>query len=78
MTPIKPGTYSRLGLRKPTGVYRYKDGAIRDEIRIGSFGVTFDQLVTPEQVKNFAEACGVSLQDWQANWVARNSPGLGR
>lgn len=28
MTPIIKGTASRLGLRKPTGVYRYKDGTV--------------------------------------------------
>lgn len=29
MTPIKPGTAQRLGLRKPSGFYRYKDGTTR-------------------------------------------------
>jgi hypothetical protein len=28
VTPILKGTAARLGLRKPTGVYRYKDGTI--------------------------------------------------
>lgn len=28
MTPIKTGTARRLGLRKPTGVYRYRDGTV--------------------------------------------------
>lgn len=27
MTPIRKGTAERLGLRKPTGVYRYRDGS---------------------------------------------------
>lgn len=29
MTPIKPGTAQRLGPRKPSSFYRYKDGTTR-------------------------------------------------
>jgi hypothetical protein len=28
VTPILKGTASRLGLRKPTGAYRYRDGTV--------------------------------------------------
>jgi hypothetical protein len=73
VTPIKKGTAKRLGLRKPTGVYRYRDGAIRDEIRLGPLGVTVDGAAARRRVKEFAEACGIHLQDWQLDWVAKAS-----
>lgn len=59
MTPILKGTASRLGLRKPTGAYRYKDGSqvIRDEV---------------QRVKEFAEHLGIHLQSWQLDWLGKN------
>jgi hypothetical protein len=61
VTPIKSGTAARLGLRKPTGVYRYRDGSLvfHDEIRI-------DLSRFSENLRRFADACNVKMGEWQA------------
>lgn len=79
VTPIKRGTAQKLGLRKPTGAYRYRGGStVYIDEGISRYGITVDELATRERIKDFANACGVSLEGWQIEWVARNTPSLRR
>ena len=71
MIPILKGTAARLGLRKPTGVYRYRDGTTVyiDEGRkwMETLGVSFNAATAdPDWTIHFVQrALGVDLAPWQ-------------
>lgn len=69
MTPILKGTASRLGLRKPTGVYCYRDGSILDEVRLMA-STPVDQEAIRENIKRLADAVGCTLEEWQVEILA--------
>jgi hypothetical protein len=49
LTPIKQGTAKRLGLRKPTGVYYYRDGS----------------SIFVDEARKWMETLGFHLAPWQ-------------
>lgn len=65
--PILRGHARRLGLRKPTGVYRYRDGTTVyfDEMPLNRYGITVDEAAEEDAVRRFAESIGYTLEGWQ-------------